>query len=104
MGGWASEGLTATDTSISDLVIIDVREKSEWDSGHVPEAIHIPVGSIETKIPEIVPNKNAKIRVYCAAGRRAGQAKRALIGMGYTDVRNLGGFEDATFTLERIRT
>jgi phage shock operon rhodanese PspE len=99
-----AEGLGEGDTSVSDLVIIDVREKDEWDNGHVPEAIHIPVGSIRDQITTAVPDKNARIRVYCAAGRRAGTAKEALLELGYTNVRNLGGFSTAGKAIDAIRT
>jgi phage shock protein E len=97
------DGLAPTDTSLSDLVVIDVREQAEWDNGHIPEAMLIPVGSIETSIFSAVPDKNAKIRLHCASGRRSGRAKDALIALGYTDVRNLGGFAAAKDIITSIR-
>jgi rhodanese-related sulfurtransferase len=98
-----NEGLADTDTAVSELTIIDVRERDEWDAGHIPEALHIPVGSVQREISAAVPNKNAKIRVYCAAGRRAERAKGALLEMGYADVRNLGGFSSAQSAIDAIR-
>jgi rhodanese-related sulfurtransferase len=99
-----SEGLGEGHTSVSDVVIIDVREKYEWNLGHVPEAIHIPVGSIRDQITTAVPDKNAKIGVYCAAGIRAGTAKQALCALGYRNVRNLGGFGTVRKAIDAIRT
>jgi rhodanese-related sulfurtransferase len=99
-----AEGLAGTDTSVADLTIIDVREKDEWESGHIPEALHIPVGTVQEEIATAVPDKGAKIRVYCAAGRRAERAKQTLLEMGYRDVRNLGGFSSAANAVDAIRT
>jgi rhodanese-related sulfurtransferase len=103
MGAAGFDGLAPTDTSLSELVVIDVREQAEWDTGHIPEAILVPVGSIETSLLSAVPDKNAKIRLHCGSGRRSGRAKDALIALGYTDVRNLGGFADAKDIIASIR-
>jgi rhodanese-related sulfurtransferase len=98
-----SEGLAETDTSVAELTIIDVREKDEWESGHVPEALHLPVGSVQDQIASLVPDKSAKIRVYCAAGRRAEKAKQTMLDLGYSDVRNLGGFSAAETAISALR-
>lgn len=74
--------------------IIDVRSKKEWDGGHVESAFHIPHTEIVNRIGEITGDKNAKIILYCAVGGRAGQAKKALEGAGFTSVENGGGYDD----------
>ena len=76
-------------------VLIDVRSKEEWDAGHIEGAIHIVHTEIEKEIVDQVPDKNAIIKVYCRSGRRSGLAKKALIEMGYPNVKNLGGMEEA---------
>ena len=65
------------------VVIIDVRTKTEWNISHLPDAIHLPVDHIE----EYNGDKNTKIIVYCASGRRASEAKQKLEEMGYKSVK-----------------
>ncbi len=76
------------------IIVIDVRSKEEWDSGHVGQAIHIPHTEIAERISEVSDNKDAKIVVYCAVGGRAGKAKTTLEKLGYTNVENGGGYDD----------
>lgn len=71
--------------------VIDVREKDEWEAGHIEGAIHIPRGFLEFKIAEAVPDKDAPIVVQCASGGRSALCGEALIKMGYTHVKNLEG-------------
>lgn len=75
-------------------IVIDVRSQSEWDSGHVSRAVHIPHTEIAERISEVTADKDAKIVVYCAVGGRAGMAKTTLEELGYTNVENGGGFDD----------
>lgn len=74
----------------SDLKIIDVRTKEEYDSGHIVGAINIPVDNISS----IDYSLDTKIIVYCQSGNRSVMAYKKLIGLGYTDVYNLGGIVD----------
>lgn len=86
---------TSTDgDSTAEPIVIDVRSESEWDSGHVSQAIHIPHTEITERISDVTTDKDAKIVVYCAVGGRAGKAKAALESLGYTNVENGGGFDD----------
>ncbi len=78
----------------TEVFVIDVRSESEWDSGHVAQAVRIPHTEIAERIGEVTPNKNAKIVLYCAVGGRAGQAKEALEAIGFTNVENAGGYDD----------
>lgn len=71
--------------------LIDVRETQEWDAGHIDGAIHIPKGSIKSKIESVVPQKDSLIVVYCASGRRSALAAHTLKQLGYTHVENLEG-------------
>jgi rhodanese-related sulfurtransferase len=45
----------------SPVVILDVREKEEWDEGHIPEAILLPRGRLEGRVEQVVPDRNAMI-------------------------------------------
>lgn len=84
----------------ADTVFVDVREDSELaKSGKVKGAVHASRGLIEFKAdpssplhdPVFDPNKT--IVLYCASGGRSALAGKALMDLGYRDVRNLGGFQ-----------
>ena len=79
----------------SDPIWIDVRTSDEYSSGHVSEATNIPYTEIAENISSVTEDKDALIYVYCRSGRRSGIAKGTLEGMGFTQVVNVGGFEDA---------
>ena len=77
-----------------EAVIIDVRDKDEWDEGHIPGATHISRGTIELDIEEKVPDSNAMIICHCGGGGRGALATESLQKMGYNNVRNMaGGFK-----------
>ena len=82
-------------------VLIDVREKDEWDSGHCNTAILIPSGQVRKEIESHVPDKNTKVLLYCRSGGRAGNCLNILKEMGYTNVHNLGGFSKAKSLVEQ---
>src|SRR5437868_10396173 len=71
--------------------LIDVRERNEFDEGHVPDAIHLSKGFIETRIEDAVPDRSTPITLYCAGGVRSLLAARALNELGYTDVQSMAG-------------
>ncbi|MCR4278855.1 MAG: rhodanese-like domain-containing protein [bacterium] len=71
--------------------LIDVREKGEWDAGHIEGATLIPQGILQEKIAEYAPDKTMNIIVHCAYGGRATACVKTLLGMGYTHVKNLKG-------------
>ena len=75
--------------------VVDVRERDEWDEGHIPGAIHIPRGFLESKIEAAVPDRSQPVIVYCAGGSRSAFAARTLGELGYENVASLaGGFTD----------
>ena len=91
----AADSIETSEPSTGDTTfVIDVRSQSEWDTGHVDQAVHIPHTEISDRISEVTTDKDAKIVVYCAVGGRAGIAKTALEKLGYTNVENGGGFDD----------
>jgi molybdopterin/thiamine biosynthesis adenylyltransferase/rhodanese-related sulfurtransferase len=76
-------------------VFLDVRERDEWDEGHIPGAVHVPRGYLESRVEGLVPDRGAKVVVYCAAGNRSAFATKSLNELGYENVVNLqGGFTD----------
>jgi sulfur-carrier protein adenylyltransferase/sulfurtransferase len=72
-------------------VVIDVREKSEWDEGYIPGAHHIPRSYLEARIENTTRDRSAPILLYCAGGQRSLFAGRTLQEMGYRNVQSLRG-------------
>jgi rhodanese-related sulfurtransferase len=72
---------------------IDVREDNEWNTAHLPGAIHLGRGIIERDIEKTIPDHNAEIVLYCGGGYRSALAADNLQKMGYTNVLSMdGGF------------
>ncbi len=75
--------------------IVDVREQAEWDEGHLPGAVHVPRGNLESRIEGAVPDRSRSVVVYCASGSRSAFAAKTLEELGYGNVFSLaGGFTD----------
>jgi sulfur-carrier protein adenylyltransferase/sulfurtransferase len=75
--------------------IVDVRERDEWDEGHLPGAIHIPRGFLESRIEQAVPDRSKPVLLYCAAGNRSAFAAETLNELGYEHAFSLaGGYTD----------
>ena len=74
------------------VVVLDVREQSEYDAGHIPDAVLLPVGSIgEESAAAVIPEKDTAVLVYCRSGNRSKTAAAALAELGYTAVYEFGG-------------
>ena len=77
-----------------EAVIVDVRDKDEWDEGHIPGALHMSRGTIELDIEEKVRDPNVMIICHCGGGGRGALATESLQKMDYKTVRNMaGGFK-----------
>src|SRR5919206_4699618 len=72
-------------------VLLDVRERDEYEQGFIPGALHIPRGNLETRIERTVLHRDTPIVVYCASGVRSVYAARTLGELGYTDVVSMAG-------------
>ncbi len=84
----------AAKSTSSNAVIVDVREKDEWDEEHIPDAIHLSRGTIELDIEEKVPDLDQTIITHCGGGGRSALAAESLQKMGYKNVRSMaGGFK-----------
>ncbi len=74
-------------------VYLDVREADEYEQGALPEAVHVPRGFLEFQVEGRIPDKEAPVVVYCAAGSRSAFAARTLGDLGYSNVTSMiGGF------------
>lgn len=71
--------------------LVDVREDHEWQAAHAAGAIHLSRGTIERDIEKTVPDKNAKLVLYCGGGFRSALATDNLQKMGYKNVTSLDG-------------
>jgi rhodanese-related sulfurtransferase len=72
-----------------NLVVLDVRTKVEYESGHLPNAILIPVAELQDRLAEL--DKDKKILVYCQTGVRSAEASQILVNNGFGSVYNLVG-------------
>ena len=80
----------------ADYIILDVRTKEEYASGHIPNAINIPNEVIGSEEILELPDKDQLILVYCRSGNRSKQASKKLANLGYTNVVEFGGIMDWT--------
>lgn len=71
--------------------LIDVREDSEYAAGHARGAVHLGRGVIERDIEDVIPDKSAKLVLYCGGGFRSALAADNIQRMGYTNVLSLDG-------------
>ena len=85
------DGQAAAPLLEGSSVFLDVRERNEWDEGHIPGAIHVPRGNLESRIENAVPDRGSRIVIYCASGARSAFATKTLEELGYVDVVNLAG-------------
>ncbi len=77
-----------------NLVLLDIREANEWNLGHIPNAVYLSRGVLETSIEAQVP-REANVILYCASGNRSALAAVTLGEMGYEHVASMaGGFRD----------
>jgi len=77
-----------------DVIVVDVRTLDEYNEGHIEGAILIPNETITDTPPELLPDLDAEILIYCRSGNRSRQAAEKLIEMGYTNIYDFGGIID----------
>lgn len=82
-------------------VIVDVRRKDEYETGHIPGAVLIPNESIGSARPEELPETEQIILVYCRSGNRSKQAAQKLANLGYKNVYEFGGIMTWTGEITR---
>ena len=82
-------------------IILDVRTKEEYAAGHIPGAINLPNEDIQDQKPEVLPDTDQIILIYCRSGHRAGLAAEKLAKLGYKKLYNFGGVN--TWTGELVK-
>lgn len=73
------------------LTLVDVRERDEWDRGHLPGAVHLSKGIIERDVEGVFPAHDAELILYCGGGYRSALAALNLKKMGYTNAVSMDG-------------
>lgn len=76
-------------------MVIDVRSPGEYQSGHLRQAVNIPLDEIEAVVPQRVSDKDQVLLLHCASGMRSAVAARKLKALGYTHAHNLGSYHRA---------
>ena len=85
-----------------DVIILDVREVDEYNSGHIPGAVLLPLGTIDKdSAAAVIPEKDSVVLVYCRSGNRSKQASSILAELGYTGIFEFGGIN--TWPYEIVR-
>ena len=84
-----------------EVILLDVREQDEYDSGHIPGAKLLPLSTIRpASAAQIIPNKDRAVLVYCHSGRRSRKACLLLSKLGYTHICDLAGILDWPYEKE----
>ncbi|WP_028043458.1 rhodanese-like domain-containing protein [Candidatus Stoquefichus massiliensis] len=83
-----------------DVVIIDVREESEYQDGHIQNSILIPLSTIKEGNTQL-PDKEQTILVYCRSGNRSAKAAKKLVNLGYEHIYDFGGIIDWPYDIEK---
>lgn len=86
----------ALDLQADQGVIIDVREKDEYEESHLEGAINIPYTEIVNKIEDVVDDKDSIIIVYCKSGKRSSIAAQSLSEAGYKNIYDLGSINNCS--------
>lgn len=84
-----------------DVIIIDVRSKEEYNTGHVKGAINIAHDVIANEIKKVTTDLDKKIIIYCRSGARAETASNVLVDLGYTNVYTFGGLNSWQYELTK---
>ena len=82
------------------IILLDVRTEAENRALRIPGSVLLPLDKLEQLASERLPDKNARIFVYCRSGNRSNTASRKLIDLGYTNIFDLGGIIDWPYETE----
>jgi len=80
-------------------LLVDVRTPSEFNSGHLPHAVNVPLDQIEAKLPPRMKDKDQPVLLHCQSGMRSGVAVKKLKSLGYGNAFNLGSYGRAARTI-----
>jgi len=82
-------------------IVVDVRSPGEFNSGHLPIALNIPLDDIVTALPKRVADTNQVILLHCQSGMRSSLAQKKLKSLGYARAFNLGSYGRAESILKQ---
>ena len=84
-----------------EVIVLDVREQDEFEAGHIPGAVLLPVGSItQDAAAAVIPGLDSKVLVYCRSGNRSKKAAQALADLGYPSIYEFGGISTWPYEVE----
>ena len=84
-----------------EVIILDVREQDEYNSGHIPGSVLLPVDTIDEETAAVViPVKDSTVLVYCRSGNRSKTASSTLAELGYTNIYEFGGINTWPYETE----
>ena len=84
-----------------EVIVLDVREPNEFDAGHIPGAVLLPVGTItKDTAAAVIPESDSIVLVYCRSGNRSKTASKALTDLGYRNVYEFGGINTWPYEVE----
>lgn len=84
-----------------EVIVLDVREQDEFDAGHIPGAVLLPVGTItKDTAAAVIPELDTAVLVYCRSGNRSKTASKTLADLGYTNVYEFGGINTWPYEVE----
>lgn len=72
--------------------LIDVRNPQEYESGHLPAAINVPLDELDWRVPREFPDPRTVLLLHCVSGMRCGIGQRQLRRLGYENAHNLGSY------------
>jgi len=84
-----------------EVILIDVRTQEEYDAGHIPGSILLPVDEIEVEISNLEEDTSKLLILYCRSGNRSKRASHMLLQKGYTNVHDLGGIMSWPYEVEQ---
>ena len=85
-----------------EVLILDVREQHEYDGGHIPGAVLLPVGTItKDTASAVIDDLDTVVLVYCRSGNRSKTASQALVDLGYTNIYEFGGINTWPYEIEK---
>lgn len=85
-----------------EAIVLDVREQDEFDTGHIPGAVLLPVGTItKDTAAAVIPELDSVVLVYCRSGNRSKKASQALADLGYTGIYEFGGINTWPYEVEQ---
>jgi len=82
------------------VLVVDVRTVQEYETKHLTNVINIPLDEVKQKFPTMITNKAEIVLLHCRSGRRSSLAEQELRALGYTNVFNIGSYEQARKIVE----